>query len=251
MPEPTVIPAGEGEVIGDAPDRRVEILSEHEPLHVAWSRFAAGRDGADPHVHRLHTDVFYVLQGELTVRLGPDDEQVAVPTGALARVPPLVVHGFRNAGDAEMRYLNLHAPGTGFADYMRGLREGTRVAFDQHEPPADGGRPKTEAAIGRGEAVVGGRLLADTDELAVAELSSGDASEHVHREHLEGIYVLEGALEVTLDGTPVRAAAGTWIAIPPGVRHAVSGDGRYLDVHAPNAGFGAALRGDTAAFDAE
>jgi hypothetical protein len=27
-----------------------------------------------------------------------------------------VVHGFRNGSDAELRYLNLHAPGQGFAD---------------------------------------------------------------------------------------------------------------------------------------
>src|ERR1700754_4623117 len=127
MSEATVVPAGGGEVIGDAPDRRVEILSEHDPLHVTWSRFAPGRDGAGLHVHRLHTDVFYVLSGELTVRWGAGDEQVAVPAGSLARVPPLVVHGFRNGSDAEMRYLNFHAPGTGFADYMRGLRDRTRV----------------------------------------------------------------------------------------------------------------------------
>src|SRR3954462_10211082 len=110
MSEPTVIPPGGGEVVGDSPERRVEILSDDDALHATWSRFAPGRDGADLHVHRRHSDLFYVLDGELTARLGPRGGPVAVRAGPLPRVPPLVVHGFRNAGEREVRYLNLHAP---------------------------------------------------------------------------------------------------------------------------------------------
>src|SRR4051812_41844645 len=131
MAEPVVIPPGGGEVIGDSPDRRVELLCDHEALHVTWSRFGPGREGADLHVHRGHTDLFYVLGGELTMRLGPDGDPAPAPAGSLVRVPPLVVHGFRNAAAAEVRYLNVHAPGQGFATYMRGLRERRRVDFDQ------------------------------------------------------------------------------------------------------------------------
>ena len=50
MREPTVIPPGGGEVIGDAADRRVEILSDHEALHATWSRFGPCRDGAEARV---------------------------------------------------------------------------------------------------------------------------------------------------------------------------------------------------------
>ncbi len=139
--EPAVIPPGGGEVVGDSPERRVEILCDHDALHATWSRFGPGREGADLHVHRRHTDIFYVLAGELTVRLGPEGEEVVARAGTLARVPPLVVHGFRNASDAELRYLNFHAPGTGFADYMRALRDGRTLSYDQEPPPADGGRP--------------------------------------------------------------------------------------------------------------
>src|SRR3712207_5951711 len=101
MPGAVVIAPGGGEVVGDAPDRRVEILSDHDSLHATWPRFGPGRPGADLHVHRRHTDVFYVLEGELTIRLGPAGDRVVVPAGSLARVPPLVVHGFVNASDAE------------------------------------------------------------------------------------------------------------------------------------------------------
>ena len=73
MAEPIVIPAGGGEVIGDAPDRTVLVLSECDELHATWSRFGPGRDGAGLHIHYHHTDLFYVLEGELTVKVAEDD----------------------------------------------------------------------------------------------------------------------------------------------------------------------------------
>ena len=134
---------GSGEVVGDSADRRVEILCDRDELVVTWSRFGPGRDGASPHVHRTHCDLFFVLAGELTLLLGSEPEEHALPAGTLALAPPLLVHGFRNAAGEELRYLNLHAPGAAFADYLRG----DNPAFDQHEPPADGGRPLTDALV--------------------------------------------------------------------------------------------------------
>jgi quercetin dioxygenase-like cupin family protein len=214
-----VIPPREGEVIGDAPDRRVEMLSDVDPLHATWSRFGPWRDGAGLHVHYHHTDLFYVLQGEMTVKLGPDGAETRAPAGTLVRLPPLVAHGFRNGSDAELRYLNLHAPGLGFADYMRGLAD-----FDQAEPPADGGRPASEASLTAGDGV-----LCDVDDIRVAVLTEG-AEPHDHPEHVESLYVLEGELVVN----DTRAAPGTWLQVPPGVPHALSGSARYLEIHTPS-----------------
>jgi len=237
MGKPVVIPPGGGEVVGDSPDRRVEILSDHSGLHATWSRFGPGRDGADLHVHRHHTDLFYVLEGELTLRLGPEGESVAVPAGTLARVPPLVVHGFRNGTDAELRYLNLHAPGVGFADYLRATRDGRALSYDQHPPPADGGRAPGDAVIGGGEAGSDGRmLLADLPELSVTEAWSGAEPAHAHVSRVASLYVLEGELALTAGGQELRAPAGTWAQVPAGVTHAVSawgGPARYLELHSP------------------
>jgi mannose-6-phosphate isomerase-like protein (cupin superfamily) len=133
------------ELLGDAPDRRVELLCEHERVHVTWTRFGPLRMGADPHVHYEHADFFYVLEGELTVILA--DGELTVPAGKLVRVPPRVVHGFRNAADTELRYLNLHVPGMGFADYMRGLRDGRKVPFDQYPPPDEGTVPPPKLIV--------------------------------------------------------------------------------------------------------
>jgi quercetin dioxygenase-like cupin family protein len=229
MGEPIVIAPGAGEVVGDSPDRRVEILSDHDALHATSSRFGPGRDGADLHVHRRHTDIFYVLDGELTVRLGPEDEAVVVPAGTLARVPPLVVHGFRNGSDAELRYLNFHAPGQGFADYLRAIRDGRTLAYDQEPPPADGGRPATEA-------VVGGSV--DLEEIGIAELRGdpgGPSPPDVEARHVRCFYVLEGELALTAGDRELHAPAGSWVQVPPGLPRALSFPEpvRYLDVHAP------------------
>jgi quercetin dioxygenase-like cupin family protein len=247
MPEPTIIASRGGEVIGDSADRRVEVLSDHAALNATWSRFGPRREGADLHVHRHHTDLFYVLAGELTVLLGPEGEATVVPAGMLARVPPLVVHGFRNASDAELRYLNFHAPGQGFADYMRALRDGRKLTYDQEEPPADGGRPASAAAIGGGEHLDGRVVLADVEEIGIAE-ACGDPGAaappaHAHERHVESLYVLEGEVGLTLADRAIRAPAGTWVQVPPGVPHAFSFPGsepaRYLSLHTPNCGFGA------------
>ena len=236
MSAASVVPAGHGEVIGDAPDRRVEILCEHDAVHVTWTRFGPGRDGASPHIHRRHIDLFYVLEGELTVRLGPaGEEEVAVPAGTLVRVPPLVVHGFRNAGDAELRYLNLHAPGRGFVGYMRALRDGRTPVFDQDDPPVDGGRAGTEAVIGPADVEVA--------EIAVREVSlePGAAGPPPRSQAdgggLDAFYVLDGELALTAGERDVRAPAGAWVQVTDALTVSVTAAGRapvrYLHVRAP------------------
>jgi quercetin dioxygenase-like cupin family protein len=136
-----------GEVIADTPDRRVEVLCEVEAMHATRTRLGPRRAGTDPHVHERHNDVFYVLEGELTVRLGTDGGEITAPAGTLVTVPPLVVHAYRNGSDADVVFLNVHAPGSGFAAYLRALRDGTPHEFDQHPPPADGGRPASDAIV--------------------------------------------------------------------------------------------------------
>ncbi|HEY7620449.1 MAG TPA: cupin domain-containing protein [Solirubrobacteraceae bacterium] len=230
MSEPALIPPLGGEVVTDSPERRLEILSEHDDLHATWSRVGPRREGADLHVHRHHADVFYVLDGELTIRLGVDDEQVAVPVGTLAVVPPLVVHGFRNASDADVAYLNLHAPGMRFADYLRALRDGRAFSYDQEEPPADGGRPTTEALLGVASVEV------DAVGISVASFAPQEpaAAPQVPARHRRSFYVLEGELALTFAGRELRAAAGSWVQVPAGVAPAVAAAGsepvRFLDV---------------------
>jgi quercetin dioxygenase-like cupin family protein len=250
-------PPGGGELVRDTPESRLEILSDRDELHATWTRFEAHRDGASPHVHREHSDLFYVLEGEFTVLIGPDRTETAIGPGTLALAPPLVVHGFRNASDGEMRYLNFHAPGGGFAPYLRGEQPG----FDSFDPPEDGGRPACDASIGTGE-VLADRpelrvaLLCDVEEIAIVEVRmSGGAGApplHVHDRHSESFYVLEGELSFITGGEELVAETGSWVQVPPGVAHTfapASGEARFLNVHAPSCGFGEFTRKLIAARD--
>lgn len=231
MSEPIVIAPGGGEVVGDAPDRRVEILSDHEALHATWSRFGAHREGADLHVHHRHTDLFYVLEGELTLRLGLENERKVLPAGTLAAVPPLVVHGFLNGSDEEVCYLNFHAPGQGFAEFMRGIRDGRQVTYDQHEPPAGGGHPPAEAATGP--------AAVDLEGIAVHELGlePGERGPQAREDRHKWLYVLEGELALEGGGRSVASPAGAWVQLPGGAPHSISAGGggpaRYLSVSTP------------------
>jgi quercetin dioxygenase-like cupin family protein len=260
--QPIVLEPGAGEIVGDAPHRRVEILSEDDALHATWSRFGPHREGADLHVHRRHTDLFYVLDGELTIRLGPEDVPHAMPAGTLVRVPPLVVHGYRNGSDSDVRYLNLHAPGQGFASYLRALRDGREFAYDQYPPPPDGGRPPTEAVVGGDELVAdqpGLRvaLLADVEAIGISETwidpDGPSPAPHVHRRHVESFYVLRGEIAFTVGAREFLGEAGAWVQVPPGVPHSLAfpGEGSvgFLDLHTPSCGFGAFLRASHGARD--
>jgi mannose-6-phosphate isomerase-like protein (cupin superfamily) len=130
-----------------SPARVVKILLESEALDVTWSHFGPHEAGAAPHVHRAHEDLFYVLDGEVTITIGPDREKLTAAAGTLVCIPPGIVHGFANESDEAMCYLNIHAPSMGFAAYLRGANDD----FDQHEPPADGGRPTSDAIVAHGD----------------------------------------------------------------------------------------------------
>ena len=79
--------------------------------------------GPPPHRHaRLH-DMFYVLEGTLTMRLG--DETHELGPGSFVCVPPGVVHTFSNPSDRPVRLLNFNTPG-GWENYMRDLGEAAK-----------------------------------------------------------------------------------------------------------------------------
>ncbi len=77
-----------------------------------------GFPGPPLHVHeRLH-DMFYVLGGELTVRLGEETRRLGA--GTFVCVPPGVAHTFANETDEPVRFLNFNTP-SGWESYMREL----------------------------------------------------------------------------------------------------------------------------------
>ena len=98
--------------------RHHRILAELPEFEVIELRFGPDFEGVDPHTHSDHVDSFLVLDGEAEFTVG--DEVFRSGPGSYVAAPIGVVHGFRNAGEAELRMLNIHAPNVGFAQRLRG-----------------------------------------------------------------------------------------------------------------------------------
>ena len=137
---PVTLRVDDGETITDREGRRLVILSARPELTVTWTHHARGEAGTQLHIHHEHVDAILVLDGELTLRLGRAGDPLTLGAGSFVAVPPYVIHAFRNESDADVSWLNFHAPDAGFAEYLRGVS-----GFDDAEPPPDGGRPITEA----------------------------------------------------------------------------------------------------------
>jgi quercetin dioxygenase-like cupin family protein len=125
----------EPEVIWSNDDIELLILASEPQLTVARGRFATGQRPAGRHVHLEHIDMFYVLEGAITLEVGPDAERVVVEAGGSFAIQPGVAHAFLNDSGADATCLNIHAPDGGFADFMRGMRDGVTVEWDYHPAP--------------------------------------------------------------------------------------------------------------------
>jgi quercetin dioxygenase-like cupin family protein len=214
--------------VTDTPERTVSIRLALEDVVITESRYAAGERGPDLHVHRLHTDSFYVLAGTFTLSLADGDHTLA--PGTFGLVPPHVVHAFRNDGPDEVLFLNLHAPGVGFDRYVQEIggtgeefRAELAARFDQHLPPADGGLDPASVIV----------RTADTDAVALAGIHIGFLANaddalgamglveytappffpgpptHVHDHTWDGYYVLEGRLALRLGVEQLELGPGT------------------------------------------
>jgi mannose-6-phosphate isomerase-like protein (cupin superfamily) len=237
---------GEGEAITDKPNRQLRILCDHEWLTVTWTRHAAGERGADPHIHLHHVDAFYVLAGHLALRVGPQLDPMTAAAGTLVLVPPGLVHAFDNEGPGELRFLNFHAPDSGFARYLR-----TQEDFDSFDPPEDGGLPASDAIVtpaGGGERFRREdrtvTVLGDLPQISVLLLEVDPEwpgiPAHDHDDEVDTFFVLEGETGFRSGDGIVRAGPGTFYAAVPGGRHGVVHDGGralFLNVHGPDAGF--------------
>lgn len=236
--EPTILGPGEGEPAANG----VSLIKAATPeVTLAEYRWPSGRPGPELHVHHTHADAFYVLDGTITMSAGAAAEEVVLGPGDFALAPPEVPHTFRNESGADALFLNIHAPDAGYADSLRGNREG----FDQHPAPPGGERPASEVLVRR----------ASGDEMVAFKAEVGDAIGsfalmetrvppgfpgpvlHRHRATTDSFYVLEGVLTVTLEGGTHEAGPGSCALVPPGNVHTFSNPGeepvRVLNLMAP------------------
>ena len=81
----------------------------------------AGSPGPLPHLHRNHEETFYVLEGELTVRVG--DRRITAPEGSFVVIPRGVVHQPSNPGTEPTRVLLIFSP-SGMERFFEEAAEG-------------------------------------------------------------------------------------------------------------------------------
>ena len=91
----------------------------------------AGQPGSGPHSHEANEELFYVLEGTMSFRVG--DEWLEASQGTFLRIPAGTVHDFKNQSDARAGVLNMFIPG-GFETLMPRI-----VDYMAAETPADPG----------------------------------------------------------------------------------------------------------------
>jgi mannose-6-phosphate isomerase-like protein (cupin superfamily) len=238
---------GEGERLGEHIVVKLELPQVSVNEVVRTGPF----EGAGPHFHKEHVDVFYVLEGELEVLNG--SETVRAGAGTSVVVPPGIVHGFRGPGDA--RYLNIHAPDGGFIEYIRRITgDGVRVDWDSYDVDEPQGEAGAIVAGPDGGERLERRLTenvirAETPQISLFELTFDERWEgvdpHSHDDHVDSFYVLEGEVNFLLGDETVRAGVDSYVAAPLNVNHGFRpvAPARCLNIHAPNAGFAGRARG--------
>jgi mannose-6-phosphate isomerase-like protein (cupin superfamily) len=117
--EATVHLPGEGEQIGGPSAVTIKATGEEtgNSFYLGEVVVAPGFPGPPPHFHEQLHDMFYVLDGTLTMRLG--EESAELRAGSFVCVPPGVAHTFSNRGPNPVRFLNFNTP-VG-ENYMRDL----------------------------------------------------------------------------------------------------------------------------------
>jgi mannose-6-phosphate isomerase-like protein (cupin superfamily) len=98
---------------------------------LAETTLEPGFPGPKAHVHRETLDIFFVLEGTLTMQLS--EETLDLLPGSFVLVPPGTAHTFSNRTDQPVRLLNMDVP-AGLESYLREMAGA--MADDPIDPAA-------------------------------------------------------------------------------------------------------------------
>lgn len=107
--EPRIVGAGSGRVI-KLPGATMEFKTVSDAaLNVVVGTVEAEFPGPMPHIHRVHHESFYVVEGTFDFLVGEDAHRLEA--GSFIDVPTGVLHDFRNPGPGPARLLAIVNPG--------------------------------------------------------------------------------------------------------------------------------------------
>jgi uncharacterized cupin superfamily protein len=76
--------------------------------YALWEAIVPPGGGPPPHVHSREEEGFYVLEGEITIRVG--EERIVAKAGMFANMPVRTPHSFKNESNKPARMLISVAP---------------------------------------------------------------------------------------------------------------------------------------------
>jgi quercetin dioxygenase-like cupin family protein len=121
--EPIVHRPGEGEALKLGPSGTVIKVAAEQTggaLYLGETTIPPGFAGPPKHIHEHMFDMFWVLEGTLTLHL--EGESLAAEAGTFACVPPQNPHTFSNDTEADVRFINIFTP-AGFEQYLRDMSQ--------------------------------------------------------------------------------------------------------------------------------
>lgn len=118
-----IVPPGEGRFYPCGPMQSAFLADGGEcddrySVSIWW--VDAQRPGPGVHSHDANEELFYVIEGTMTFRVG--ERFVDAPTGTFLRIPAGVTHDFLNRTDTRAGVLNVFIPG-GFERHMPAIVE--------------------------------------------------------------------------------------------------------------------------------
>ena len=95
--------------------------AETGDLCTVWEgQVPPGTVGAGPHYHRGRDEFFYVLEGEMVLRVGNDRHTAGA--GTFAFIPRETIHGFHNESSEGATLLVMHHP-SGFERFFEEMQQ--------------------------------------------------------------------------------------------------------------------------------
>jgi quercetin dioxygenase-like cupin family protein len=223
-----------------------------------WVDEPPGHVGPPKHVHSREEEGFYVIEGQVEFRAGRVDA-VLTKDGFIA-LPKGIPHSWINTSIGQARlitftsgagnegfFLTLGAPAVGPPQPratlpLEEINARTRrygVTYrETTDDPLDGalaigaGRTPTVVRPTEGERLYAGGAIYTVKAygsvtaqaytlIEVLIEPSGIMPSHRHSAFEEGIYVLDGSIQATLDGETYEATAGSFLIIPWGLPHQI------------------------------
>jgi mannose-6-phosphate isomerase-like protein (cupin superfamily) len=128
-----VLNPDDGERFGVEPNTiRFLAQSPDHPVAITEVTVPPGFPGPVRHRHAAMFDIFYVLEGEITLRLEEGDRRIG--PGGFALVPPGTIHTFANTGSEPACFLNIYQP-SGFEQYVKEM--GRRMGSGSFPTPEE------------------------------------------------------------------------------------------------------------------